>query len=68
MASRLLAFEGDKLTMANALEARIPFLDHPLVEYAAGLPTRMKLRQGTRKYLLKKVAARYLPDENHPSS
>jgi asparagine synthase (glutamine-hydrolysing) len=58
-----LLLRGDKLTMANALEARIPFLDHQLVEYAAGLPTRMKLRGGTRKYLLKKVAARYLPEE-----
>jgi asparagine synthase (glutamine-hydrolysing) len=58
-----LLLRGDKLTMANALEARIPFLDHRLVEYAAGLPTKMKVRGRVRKYLLKKVAARYLPDE-----
>lgn len=58
-----LLLRGDKLTMANSLEARIPFLDHPLVEFAAALPTNMKLRGKTRKYLLKKVAARYLPDE-----
>ena len=58
-----LLLRGDKLTMANSLEARIPFLDHPLVEFAARLPTNMKLRGKTRKYLLKKVASRYLPDE-----
>lgn len=58
-----LLLRGDKLTMANALEARIPFLDHLLVEYAAGLPTQMKVRGRVRKYLLKKVASRYLPDE-----
>lgn len=58
-----LLLRGDKLTMANSLEARIPFLDHKLVEFAAALPTHLKLRGRNRKFLLKKVAARYLPDE-----
>lgn len=58
-----LLLRGDKLTMANSLEARVPLLDHHLMEFAAALPTNMKLRGKTRKYLLKKVAARYLPDE-----
>ena len=58
-----LLLRGDKLTMANSLEARVPLLDHKLVEFAAALPTNMKLRGKTRKYLLKKVASRYLPDE-----
>ena len=58
-----LLLRGDKLTMANSLEARVPLLDHELVKFAAALPTNMKLRGKTRKYLLKKVAARYLPDE-----
>ena len=49
--------------MANSLEARIPLLDQELVKFAAALPANMKLRGKTRKYLLKKVAARYLPDE-----
>ena len=58
-----LLLRGDKLTMANSLEARIPLLDQELVKFAAALPANMKLRGKTRKYLLKKVAARYLPDE-----
>jgi asparagine synthase (glutamine-hydrolysing) len=58
-----LLLRGDKLTMANSLEARVPFLDHKLVEFAASLPPEMKLRGLTGKYILKKVAARWLPTE-----
>ncbi|MEM9643400.1 MAG: asparagine synthase (glutamine-hydrolyzing) [Planctomycetota bacterium] len=58
-----LLLRGDKLSMANSLEARVPLLDHKLVEFAAKLPTKMKLNGKTRKYLLKKVAERYLPSE-----
>lgn len=56
-----LLLRGDKLTMANSLEARVPLLDHKLVEFAASLPTSMKLRGRTRKYLLKKVGSTLLP-------
>jgi asparagine synthase (glutamine-hydrolysing) len=56
-----LLLRGDKLTMANSLEARVPLLDHKLVEFAASLPTRMKLRGRTRKYLLKKAGSTLLP-------
>ena len=58
-----LLLRGDKLTMANSLEARVPLLDHKLVEFAARLPASMKLRGSQRKYLLKKVARRLLPAE-----
>jgi asparagine synthase (glutamine-hydrolysing) len=58
-----LLLRGDKLTMANSLEARVPLLDHKLVEFAAKLPETMKLRGGQRKYLLKQVARRLLPKE-----
>ncbi len=58
-----LLLRGDKLTMANSLEARVPLLDHKLVEFAAKLPVRLKLKGSIRKYLLKKVASRWLPDE-----
>lgn len=58
-----LLLRGDKLTMANSLEARIPLLDHKLVEFAARLPTKYKLHRGDRKYLLKRVAERMLPRE-----
>lgn len=48
-------------TMAFSLEAREPMLDHKLIEWAARLPLAWKLRNGTNKYLLRKLAYRYLP-------
>ncbi len=58
-----LLLRGDKLTMANSIEGRVPLLDHEVVEFAAKLPAKWKLNGSTRKYLLKKVAAKLLPDE-----
>jgi asparagine synthase (glutamine-hydrolysing) len=58
-----LLARGDKTSMATSLEARVPLLDYPLVEYAASLPPSLKLRGKTRKYLLRKVAAKWLPEE-----
>lgn len=51
----------DRASMANSLEARSPLLDHRLAEFAARLPEQYKLRGKTTKYLLKKVAERYVP-------
>lgn len=53
----------DRASMANSLEARSPLLDHELAGFAARLPEDMKLRGNTTKYLLKRVAERYLPAE-----
>ena len=50
------------MSMAASLEARIPLLDHRLVEFAASLPTDLKVHGFTRKYLLRKVAAELLPE------
>jgi asparagine synthase (glutamine-hydrolysing) len=58
-----LLVKMDIATMANSLEARSPFLDHHLMAWAAGLPTRLKVRAGTTKYLLKKAVAPWLPAE-----
>ena len=58
-----LLLRGDKLTMSASLEGRVPLLDHRLVEFAGRLPTNLKIKRGQRKYLLKKVARRYLPAE-----
>jgi asparagine synthase (glutamine-hydrolysing) len=58
-----LLARGDKMSMAASLEARVPLLDHKLVEFAASLPPTMKLRGLARKYLLKKVARRWLPSQ-----
>ena len=52
----------DRTSMAVSLEAREPLLDHRLVEFAARLPERMRVRGSTGKYLLKKSLERYLPD------
>jgi asparagine synthase (glutamine-hydrolysing) len=51
----------DRATMAHSLEARVPYLDHRFVEFAATLPPQMKQRGNETKYILKKVAERYLP-------
>jgi asparagine synthase (glutamine-hydrolysing) len=58
-----LLARGDKTSMAASLEARVPLLDHNLVEFAAALPQNMKLKGLTRKYLLKKVVREWLPRE-----
>ena len=51
----------DRASMANSLEIRVPLIDHRVVEFTAGLPEHFKYRNGTGKYLLKKLLARYLP-------
>lgn len=51
----------DRATMAHSLEARAPFLDHRLVEFAASLPVSLKVKRLNKKYLLKKNQRRYLP-------
>jgi asparagine synthase (glutamine-hydrolysing) len=53
----------DIASMAVSLEARSPFLDHKLIEFAASLPENFKMNRLTPKYLLKKVAARLVPSE-----
>jgi asparagine synthase (glutamine-hydrolysing) len=57
-----LLARGDKMSMAASLEARVPLLDHHVVEFAASLPPRFKVRGLQRKHLLKRVAADLLPD------
>jgi asparagine synthase (glutamine-hydrolysing) len=48
----------DRMSMATSLEVRVPMLDHEFVEWTASLPIEWKYRDGTRKYLLKKLAER----------
>jgi asparagine synthase (glutamine-hydrolysing) len=52
----------DRMTMAHSIEARPPLLDHKLVEFAATVPSRIRLRGGTTKYLLKRAMRGILPD------
>jgi asparagine synthase (glutamine-hydrolysing) len=58
-----LLMKQDQMSMAASIESRVPFLDHKLVEFAAGLPSRMKLRGLTTKYILRKAMAGVLPEE-----
>jgi asparagine synthase (glutamine-hydrolysing) len=51
----------DRATMMNGLEARSPFLDNDVVDFARRLPAHFKYRRGTTKYLLKKALLRILP-------
>ena len=53
----------DKLTMANSIEARVPFLDHELVELALRLPPRFKLRGWSRKRVLKEAVRDLVPHD-----
>ncbi|MEY2422448.1 MAG: hypothetical protein QOI95_2515 [Acidimicrobiaceae bacterium] len=54
---------GDRMSMAASLELRPPFLDVDLVELAFRLPSSVKVRNGTGKWVVKEVARRYLPPE-----
>ncbi len=58
-----LLARGDKMSMAASIEARVPLLDHKVLEFAASLPSQFKVHNLTRKYLLKKVAEKLLPRE-----
>ncbi len=58
-----LLVKVDIATMAHGLEGRSPFLDHELMEFAASLPSNLKLRHGVKKYILKQAAADLLPAE-----
>lgn len=59
----LLLLRVDKITMANSIEARVPFLDFRIVEFAFNIPLSLKIKNGVHKYILKKSAERYLPNE-----
>jgi asparagine synthase (glutamine-hydrolysing) len=51
----------DRMSMAHSLEARVPLLDHTLVEFVASLPARLTLRAGKGKYLFKRALAGMVP-------
>jgi asparagine synthase (glutamine-hydrolysing) len=55
--------ETDRMNMAHSLEARSPFLDHTLVEVLATFPGSLKIRNRTLKYILRKLAERYLQND-----
>lgn len=58
-----LLMKVDKMTMSHSLEARAPFLDHKLIEFAAALPAEFKIRNSVNKYILRKFMENKLPPE-----
>jgi asparagine synthase (glutamine-hydrolysing) len=58
-----LLMKQDKMTMAASLEVRVPFLDYRLIRLAASMPDELKIKDGEGKYILKKVAEDFLPQE-----
>jgi asparagine synthase (glutamine-hydrolysing) len=58
-----LLMKQDQMSMAASLESRVPFLDHKLVEFAARMPERMKLRGWTTKHVLREAMQGVLPEE-----
>jgi len=59
----LIADHGDRMTMANSIEARYPFLDIDLVEFCTQMPPDLKLKGFTEKYILKKAAENLIPSQ-----
>jgi asparagine synthase (glutamine-hydrolysing) len=57
-----LLVKADKMTMAAAVELRVPFLDHRLVELAASFPTALKIKGRQGKHIMKRYAATLLPE------
>jgi asparagine synthase (glutamine-hydrolysing) len=58
-----LLMKQDQMSMAASIESRVPFLDHHMIEFAAALPVRMKLRGLTTKYVLRRAMKNVLPPE-----
>jgi asparagine synthase (glutamine-hydrolysing) len=58
-----LAIYGDKMSMANSLEARVPFLDLELMKFVERIPPSLKIKGRVRKYILKQAVSKWIPDE-----
>jgi asparagine synthase (glutamine-hydrolysing) len=58
-----LLIKADRMSMANSLELRVPFLDYTVVEYAATLPPHLKVRPPVKKYILKRILRNVLPSK-----
>src|SRR5262249_3428806 len=63
LSDHLIADHGDRMSQANSVEARYPFLDQALIEFAITIPTELKLKHLTEKYILRRIAEGILPSE-----
>ncbi len=62
LADNLLIY-GDKSSMAVSLEARVPFLDLELMEFVESIPSNLKIKGRTQKYIFKKAVSKWIPNE-----
>jgi asparagine synthase (glutamine-hydrolysing) len=58
----ILSSQGDRMAMAHGVEARYPFLDHRLVDFASSLPPRLKMKVLDQKHLLKQASSGLIPE------
>jgi len=63
LSNYLLSSQGDRMAMAHSVEARFPFLDYRVVEFASKVPPRLRMNGLRDKYILRKAAAHLLPPE-----
>jgi asparagine synthase (glutamine-hydrolysing) len=63
MSGYLLSSQGDRMSMANSVEGRYPFLDYRVIEFCNSLPSSFKIKGLTEKYLLKKLLKNRIPDD-----
>jgi asparagine synthase (glutamine-hydrolysing) len=61
LSDHLLSDHGDRMALANSVEARYPFLDKDLVDFARRIPPDLKLHGFTEKYVLKRIAEKFIP-------
>ena len=58
----LLSSQGDRVSMGNSVECRYPFLDYEVVDFAAALPDSLKIKGLNEKFIVKKLAKKYVPE------
>ena len=62
LSDHLLSDHGDRVSLANSVEARYPFLDREVIEFARTLPVGLLMKDSAEKYIVRRTAGRYLPD------
>lgn len=61
LVDHLVSDHGDRMALANSVEVRYPFMDKDLIEFSTNIPTDLKLKDFTEKYILRKMAGRFMP-------
>jgi asparagine synthase (glutamine-hydrolysing) len=62
LSDHLLSDHGDRVSLANSVEARYPFLDREVIDFARRLPVDLLMKDAAEKYIVRKSAGRYLPE------